>query len=922
MDKLKNQNPKENDDREWDAVSDCETVSSDGTAGDFTVPRSKKDHRIETFLKRKVDDLGSSSGGRGALAKKADRRTIHDRTAGAPGGNQSSSEDHASALGSDQERRADFAKTVESAFRQVALKKKKASRDSAIEAATASITAATVSNFGLASKSELAKLQEQVARLTAALGSLQEENRSLRADLTKMREQEAKRGEAAARQQVQTAPAESQILALVRQEMAAFQARFSVLEGKVLRPPPSRRRSPQRPKGPLMRLRLQRHPRPLSQRRTDRPAKAQGRNCDPGAEHPGANRAPVVGEKKKRRNAAKAAKKKAQKRLRRERAAAAQLHAPKIAAVVLTLQPDTVKRGVSYRYVLAKAKEAVSLTKLGITEDLRLRISYYGQKESLALMVASVTRIAIIASVTKESNYVHKSVAGTTIQFFIGRSYIHFTEPECEHGESLPAPDACNLCICMNNHILCTEYPCLERKVTGRSGQCTEGDRYYLEDRCNFCVCQEGKEFCTARACLVDVETSPKDKCKEGEMTKSSDGCNMCVCTEGILSCTDFQCSKSRLRKDPLDTGGFKPFSYLKSKEKAKCVEGKMYVNEEDDPHCPDTCFCDNGELLCTNRKCDWGHGKAQFQEPPPKSSLSPNNMTSDFVSCVDYEEMPADDACSVCMCLNNRRVCTKVHCTESEPNVVSSRLADVDNLIPTSKASFGASCVDYEEMPSSFACTSCICLHSRKVCTKTRCPESHTPQLAVDENKANQNRNAKNKEIFCEPFTFYSPDNNRYCRNCFCLHNGLALCLLNLCKYSKEVEHKSRLFESGCIPGETVNPSKCLTCTCSDQNKWVCYGKALRECQERDCDAKDEFHMGFLPYCAECQCSLKEWFCSIKPRTCKDHSNAKCPMGTLIQNPNQHCSVCLCGGTEPGSQNMCFTEVKCVKQVINHLIN
>ncbi|PZC80126.1 hypothetical protein B5X24_HaOG215348 [Helicoverpa armigera] len=499
------------------------------------------------------------------------------------------------------------------------------------------------------------------------------------------------------------------------------------------------------------------------------------------------------------------------------------------------------------------------------------------------------------------------------------RSYIHLMEPECEHGESIPAPDACNMCICMNNDILCTEYPCLERKVSGRSGKCTEGDRYYLEDRCNFCVCQESQEFCTARACLVD-DTSPKDKCKEGEMTKSSDGCNMCVCTEGILSCTDFKCPKSRLRKDPLDTGESKPFTSLKSKEKAKCVEGKMYVNEEDDPYCPDTCFCDNGELLCTNRKCDWGHGKAQFQEPPPKSSLSPNNMTSDFVSCVDYEEMPADDACSVCMCLNNRRVCTKVHCTESEPNVVSSRLADVDNLFPASKASFGASCVDYEEMPSSFACTSCICLNSRKVCTKIRCPESHTPQLADDEKKANQNRNAKNKEIFCEPFTFFSPDNNRYCRNCFCLHNGLALCLLNLCKYSKEVEHKSRLFESGCIPGETVNPNKCLSCTCSDQKKWVCYGKALRECQERDCDAKDEFHMGFKPYCAECQCSLKEWFCSIKPKPCK--GNAKCPMGTLIQNPNQHCSVCLCGGTEPGSQNMCFTEVKCVKQVINQLIN
>ncbi|XP_063893070.1 nematocyst expressed protein 3-like [Helicoverpa armigera] len=88
----------------------------------------------------------------------------------------------------------------------------------------------------------------------------------------------------------------------------------------------------------------------------------------------------VVGEKKKRRRAAKAAKKKAQRRWRRERAAAAQLCAPKTAAEVLTQQPDAVKRGVSYRDVLAKAKEAVSLAELGITEGLRLRVTTTGAR--------------------------------------------------------------------------------------------------------------------------------------------------------------------------------------------------------------------------------------------------------------------------------------------------------------------------------------------------------------------------------------------------------------------------------------------------------------------------------------------------------------------------------------------------------------
>lgn len=102
--------------------------------------RNKKEHRVEAFQKRKKEDLWSSSSGRGTSAKKADRRPINERSTGAPGGNvgathQSSFEEDASAFGSDQERRADFAKTMESAFRQVTLKKK-ASRDSTIEAAT------------------------------------------------------------------------------------------------------------------------------------------------------------------------------------------------------------------------------------------------------------------------------------------------------------------------------------------------------------------------------------------------------------------------------------------------------------------------------------------------------------------------------------------------------------------------------------------------------------------------------------------------------------------------------------------------------------------------------------------------------------------------------------------------------------------
>nr|XP_049708162.1 uncharacterized protein LOC126057038 [Helicoverpa armigera] len=230
----------------------------------------------------------------------ADRRTVKERVAEAPKDNggaaqQSSSEEDAAAVGSDQERRANFAKTVAAAFRDVSLKRLKANRQRAIVSASASIIAAAEVGFGQAPKSDLVKLQEEVARLTAALESILKENSSFRAELRKMREQEAERS-GTTPQQPRSSPVESQVLAQVRQEMAAFQVRFSVLEGRVLRPP-SRRRSPQRPKGPLMRLRLQRHPRPegdrraspLSRRRTGRPAKPQGRNSGPSAKDPGAN---------------------------------------------------------------------------------------------------------------------------------------------------------------------------------------------------------------------------------------------------------------------------------------------------------------------------------------------------------------------------------------------------------------------------------------------------------------------------------------------------------------------------------------------------------------------------------------------------------------------------------------------------------
>ncbi|XP_047025496.1 uncharacterized protein LOC124634119 [Helicoverpa zea] len=292
METLIEKNKNKDDEREWDEDSDSESASSDGAAGDLRVPQSKKDHRVDAFLKRKKDDLGSSSCGRGAPAKKADRRPEKGRVAEAPkdkGGaaQQSSSEEDSAAVGSDQERRANFAKTVAAAFKGVSQKRLGTSKRKAIDSASATIIAAAEASFGQAPKSDLAKLQEEVARLTAALNSLLEENRSLRADLRKIREQEAERSGTTS-QRPQPSPVESQVLALVRQEMAAFQARFSVLEGRVLRPPLAAPKPPaaQR-KGTAEQATCGGAERAAQEGGCT--AKAQGRNNGPGAEDPGAN---------------------------------------------------------------------------------------------------------------------------------------------------------------------------------------------------------------------------------------------------------------------------------------------------------------------------------------------------------------------------------------------------------------------------------------------------------------------------------------------------------------------------------------------------------------------------------------------------------------------------------------------------------
>ncbi|KAF9794031.1 hypothetical protein SFRURICE_010364 [Spodoptera frugiperda] len=196
--------------------------------------------------------------------------------------------------------------------------------------------------------------------------------------------------------------AEADMIGLVRREMAAFQQRFDVLESRILRPPLAASQAQAAPRtfaaaaatnsGQSSRSAQGQPPvrevvaspaqapaapaakAPIGRRRrgtVNQPAVAPT-----GVEPTLVSDSPVdggqwqvVGEARKAAKEGRKRRKKEQRQRRqqrrKEKRAAAMLVAPKTAAVVITLQPDAVKRGVTYGDVLAKLKAAVTPAEYG-----------------------------------------------------------------------------------------------------------------------------------------------------------------------------------------------------------------------------------------------------------------------------------------------------------------------------------------------------------------------------------------------------------------------------------------------------------------------------------------------------------------------------------------------------------------------------
>ncbi|KAF9823404.1 hypothetical protein SFRURICE_006617 [Spodoptera frugiperda] len=257
---------------------------------------------------------------------------------------------------------------------------------------------------------ELADMRRELSRLSASNAALEAELRATKAELAVCRGRQPQ------------PPAEPDLVELLRREMAAFQQRFNVLESKLLRPPLAASSSatsrsyvavaarPSTSSGrtsrdtqPVARPRAAPPTRAPAPPVVQAPAGGQAVNASTGRRRgrrgaAAQQAAPVtseptlspsgdwqvVGEARRVAKEARKRRKKAQRQRRqqqrKEKRAAALLLAPKTAAVVITLQPDAVQRGVTYGDVLAKLKGAVTPAEFGAPDGFSMKVTATGAR--------------------------------------------------------------------------------------------------------------------------------------------------------------------------------------------------------------------------------------------------------------------------------------------------------------------------------------------------------------------------------------------------------------------------------------------------------------------------------------------------------------------------------------------------------------
>src|ERR1041385_8006820 len=173
------------------------------------------------------------------------------------------------------------------------------------------------------------------------------------------------------------------------------------------------------------------------------------------------------------------------------------------------------------------------------------------------------------------------------------------------NGQTAPAGDGCNTCMCSGGAWACTTMACVQDG--GVPQGCTPGATRPAGDGCNNCTCGEnGAWMCTFIACNV---------CSPGQTT--NDGCNTCTCSGGQWACTDRACppppppacANGDQKKIDCNTCTCESGAWACTKMACQCVDGQTMGDG-----C-NTCTGSGGIWACTARACP---------PPPPPIDAGP----------------------------------------------------------------------------------------------------------------------------------------------------------------------------------------------------------------------------------------------------------------------------------------------------------
>ena len=275
---------------------------------------------------------------------------------------------------------------------------------------------------------------------------------------------------------------------------------------------------------------------------------------------------------------------------------------------------------------------------------------------------------------------------------------------QCGAGDTKPAPDGCNTCVCINGNWACTLKLCVEEcpPPADYDGFCIQVIAYAMTDsgQCcqypNPCVvppeldsvtmdeCMDpGGGECTGPVCLMACEFGfkvDKDGCEicecndpecpqilcinecEGGYLYDKEGCQTCECNEEGPGCPLVLCLDDCPNGYLYDQDGCQT---CECKEGPGCPE-ILCINECKDGYlygddgCQ-TCECNEAincpEILCINECKDgylYGDDGCQTCE-----CAGPGGGGE----CVEGDEKEADDGCNTCICSNGIWNCTKMWC-------------------------------------------------------------------------------------------------------------------------------------------------------------------------------------------------------------------------------------------------------------------